>query len=62
MFNNGIHKKENIDAAHMGRDPEKGYREILKELEIEKPDDEPLTKEELRKVFVYMQEDLCMGS
>ena len=62
MFNSKMYKKDNIGITHTDRDSEKGYREILKELEIEKPDDEPLTKEELRKVFVYMQEDLCIGS
>ncbi len=37
------------------------YREILKEHGIEKQRNESLTREDLRLIFVYMQEDTCVG-
>lgn len=37
------------------------YREILREHGIKKQRNETLTKEDLRLIFVYMQEDNCVG-
>lgn len=34
-------------------DDDKKYRKILKELGFEKPEDEPLTEQELRQIFIY---------
>ncbi len=38
------------------------YRKILKELGIGKPEWEPLTDEDLRAIFIYMQESMFVGS
>lgn len=37
------------------------YREILREHGIKKQRNETLTKEDLRLIFIYMQEDTCVG-
>ena len=62
MINSTMHKKENVEIIHKPRDVEKDCREILKELGLKKPKDEPLTQEEWRQAFVYMQEELFVGS
>jgi len=41
---------------------DKEYRKVLKELGFEKPEDEPLTAQELRQIYIHMQEDLFVGS
>lgn len=61
MFNR--HMKDRIHATKInGGNEENKYREILKELGIRKPENEPLNDQDLRRVFLYMQEDLFVGS
>lgn len=50
-----IHVQRNAEKSDLDRDKE--YRKILKELGIEKSEDESLTKQDLGKIFVYMQEE-----
>ena len=51
--------KDNHIADSIPKDKE--YRKVLKELGFEKPEEEPLTEQELRQVFIYMQEDSLIG-
>lgn len=51
-----------IVADKNGGIEESKYRNILKELGIKKPDNEPLSAQELRRVFIHLQEDLFIGS
>ncbi len=55
-------KCENGKHVNGGTNKEKEYRKELKELEIEKSEDEPLTEQELRRIFICMQESLFAGS
>ena len=61
MFNK--HMKDRTHATKInGGNEENKYREILKELGIKKPDNEPLNDQDMRIVFIRMQEDLFVGS
>ncbi len=69
MVNKDIHTRDDLHLAHtkngveeLNVDNDNEYRKILKELGFEKPKDEPLTKQELSQIFIYMQEDLFIGS
>lgn len=53
---------DHTNGDNSGANKEIEYRKILKELGFEKPDNEPLTKQELCHIFVYMQEDSFIGS
>lgn len=69
MVNKDIHTGDDLHLTHtkscvekLSVDEDKKYREILKELGFEKPKGEPLTEQELRQIFISMQEDLFIGS
>jgi len=57
--------KNGVQSAHIiggnADGEEDKYREILREHGIKKQRNERLTKEDLRLIFVYMQEDTCVG-
>lgn len=55
-----MHIKHNAEKSSVDRDKE--YRKILKELGFEKSEDEPITDQELGKIFISMQEDLFEDS
>ncbi len=61
MFNE--HTKGRMHATKVNGGNEEGkYREILRELGIRKPENEPLNEQDLRIVFIRLQEDLFVGS
>ena len=61
MFNE--HMRERRPATKInGGNEENKYRMILKELGIRKPKNEPLNDQDLRIVFIHMQEELFVGS
>ena len=57
--------KNRVQSTHIiggnVNNEEDKYREILREHGIKKQRNETLTKEDLRLIFVYMQEDACVG-
>jgi uncharacterized metal-binding protein len=57
--------KNRVQSTHINGgnadSEEDRYREILKEHGIKKQRNEILTEEDLRLIFVYMQEDTCVG-
>lgn len=56
--------KSSVHSTHIGGNAgneEDKYRQILEEHGIKKQRNETLTKEDLRLVFTYMQEDTCIG-
>ena len=56
--------KNRVHSTHVGGNAgseEDKYRQILEEHGIKKQRNETLTREDLRLVFTYMQEDTCIG-
>jgi hypothetical protein len=50
-----------IIGGNADKEEEDKYREVLREHGINKHRSEILTKEDLRQVFIYMQEDMFVG-
>lgn len=58
---NDVHLSQKSDVSN-DKENDREYRKVLKELGFEKPEDEPLTTQELSQIFIHMQEGLFVGS